>query len=74
MHYICIGFFIQANNPTTPLTMYKNKTKVENATADAGFNPTKENKITIVASLVPIPEIDTGINVIKAEIDTQVAK
>ena len=74
LHLKLIGFFNHALNPINPLIAYISNIIIENAIADSLLNPKYENKIISVASLVPIPDIDIGIKVTTAEIDTQVAK
>ena len=48
-----------------------NKNNIENASADSLLRFKTENMLISVASLVPIPEIDTGINETKFAVDIQ---
>ena len=73
-YLILIGFFSHAINPINPLKANITNIIIENAIADSLLNPKYENRTISVASLVPIPDIDIGIRVMMAEIETQVAK
>jgi len=54
-----------------PLMTYIKRTSIEYATADSPEIPAYPKRRINVASRVPIPEMETGSKVMKAEIETQ---
>jgi hypothetical protein len=57
-------------NPIKPFIAYMKRIRTEYATADSLEIPAYPKRRMNVASRVPIPDIERGSNVIKAEIET----
>jgi len=68
------GFFNHASKPISPLTAYISNINIENAMALSLLSPRYEKRMIIITSLVPIPDIDIGIDVMSAEIETQATR
>ncbi len=69
-----MGLINQAISVMPTLIMYKIQNAIEKAMADSILYPASENRITSVASLVPIPETDIGTKAISDDMAREVTK
>ena len=73
-HTMRTGLYNHATNPISPLTAYINNIITAKATALSWLSPSWAKRSINTASLVPIPEMDIGISVITAVIETHATK